>query len=77
MFTEQDYAEFCMMMRVVSFMRSNEDVFSGDAEILEATRGLQESVAGLLELLDEKERDHVLERYREETRFLERHGDAH
>lgn len=74
MLSEQEFAEFCAIMRVVSFYKSNMDAFREEPEIMSAFNSLQDCTAELLSLLDESERDALLEQYGEELEFLNEHS---
>lgn len=59
-----------MIMRVVSFMQENMPAFSEVPEIQDAVNSLRETIAELLETLDESERDALLEHYGAEAALL-------
>jgi hypothetical protein len=74
MLTEQETADFCMIMRVVSFLQSNLAVFADAPEIMNAFQNAQRSVAELLEILDESERDTLLDQFQVEMELLRSGG---
>lgn len=71
MLNQEEFAEFCMIMRVVDFMQSRRAIFDEDPEVIAAFEELQCCTASLFELLDADERDALLDRYREEQVFLD------
>ncbi len=68
--TEEQEANLSMFMRVVELFRKSEGKVEVPEEIKEQLRELQSNVAQIIELLNDEERDSMLERYKDDLEYF-------
>jgi hypothetical protein len=68
--TDENEAKLSMYMRVLEFLRKNENVFKQKPEFVNEYEKLKVLIPQILNQLDEEELNIVLERYKEEIEFL-------
>ena len=69
--TEQQFAQITMFMRVANLASKYPDAIKSQPEFAEAMAPLQEGVAAIWELLDDAQRDRLLEQYESELELLQ------
>ena len=70
--TDEQEARLSMFMRVLEFLRKNEKVLAQQPEFVNEYEKLKATIPLILNELDETELNIVLERYKEDMKFLNR-----